>query len=280
MSDIIKIYPTLADLLKQVGADRQHHLSAREFTGYMTTAQACEYVGNGATPAQCKPTEELLSLINDRVSHRQKMQHVAGPTGSRVVVAEVLAGVPYPMRRRKSVEHDLAALRIVVEPLVSGGVQTSTLAKRGAAVAALAMRLSETRPVELWAAWGGSMLVQRMQRRTRVNALGRVKLDTNPLTISEVVAVMATPQFARNVLYCETIRQTGGSYGNDWNWAWDMEPGRGDRTARIREALNLEPQDIFIPGGHLYENAQFATDPVAWVEKYVNDQRDTEHEDA
>lgn len=267
--ETVVIYQSMTDMLRCVEASPRHHPPRSSFGGYKSTREACEYIRQGATPQECERTQALLSKINDTVQHRQKMQTVAAPSGSRVVVPDVLAGMPFPMRRRVSVSHDLAPVRVVVETLVSSGVTVRQLEKRGAAVAALAMRLGETRPVELWASWGG--------RIRRHDALGRVKLDTNPLTLAEVVAVMTTPMFARNVVYAQNLIQAGGIYGSqDWAWAWNRQPNDDARDMRMREKLMLEPQDIFIPGGYISEADQFATDPVAWVESYVASQRETE----
>ena len=268
--ETVVIYQSMGDMLRCVEASPRHHLPRNEFGGYKSTREACEYIRQGATPQECERTQALLSKINDTVQHRQKMQTVAAPSGSRVVVPDVLAGMPFPMRRRVSVSHDLAPVRIVVETLVSSGVTVRQLEKRGAALAALAMRLSETRPVELWASWGG--------RIRRHDAIGRVKLDTNPLTLAEVVAVVTTPLFARNVVYAQNLTQAGETYEYEsWDWAWNRSPDNEARDTRMREALRLEPQDIFIPGGYLSEADQFASDPVAWVESYVANQRETEH---
>lgn len=267
--ETVVIYQSMADMLRCVEASPRHHLPFCEFGGYKTTREACEYIRQGATPKECERTQALLAKINDTVQHRQKMQTVAAPSGSRVVVPDVLAGMPFPMRRRVSVSHDLAPVRIVVETLVSMGVEVRQLEQRGAAIAALAMRLGETRPVELWASWGG--------RIARHDALGRVKLGTSPLTLAEVVAVMTTPMFARNAVYAQNLIQAGAIYGlQDWRGAWNKDPTTYGRNERMREALMLEPQDIFIPGGYFSEADQFASDPVAWVESYVASQRETE----
>ena len=269
--ETVVIYQSMADMLRCVEASPRHHLPPKFFGGYKSTRQACEYVRHGATPKECETTQALLSKINDTVQHRRKMQTVAAPSGSRVVVPDVLSGMPFPMRRRISVVHDLAPVRIVVETLVSSGVTARQLEKRGAAVAALAMRLSETRPVELWASWGG--------RINGHDALGRVKLDTNPLTLAEVVAVMTTTLFTRNVVYAQNLIQTDSRYAeHTWRWAWNEQPNDSLRDARMRAALMLEDQDIFIPGGYFDEADQFVCDPVAWVEKYVAAQRETEYD--
>lgn len=269
MAGSVTIYDSLDALLSNVVQQTGYHEDGRPgFFGADGTTMGCvRYMRQGASEEEQRPTMELMEKIDATAHDRQRREYVASPVGAFPVVAEYLQGLPQNMRRRQQQESEQSPIRIVVETLVSAGVKEAQLARRGAAVAALVMRMNELRPVELWAAWGTQIKGH--------NALGRVRIDTAPISLANVVAVMSTPQFCRGVLFAEA-RSKARSNTSSIKWAFSTEPGAPRHVLQMREALQLDPQDIYLPGGYLTEAAAFMRDPVAWVNSYVDPQRDLE----
>lgn len=263
------IYESLDQLLAYVANEYQYHIHGRaSFLGANGTAGCLQYVRNGASEYEQRPTLALLEKIDATAHDRRRREYVASPVGSFPNVAEFLQGLPMNMRRRQEQESEQSPIRVVVETLVSAGVKEEQIVRRGAAVAALVMRMNEIRPVELWVCWG--------MRIRHNDIIGRVKLDTTPISLSNIVAVLSTPQFCRGIMFAEA-RSKARETQSGIRWAWGTEPSGQYHVQQMREALELEPQDIYLPGGYLSEASLFMRDPVAWVNSYMDPQRDLEN---
>lgn len=268
MADKVSIHPDMGEFLESVEKERDYHVfGASSFYG-RNTDEAIEYIRRGATEYEQQGTRALLDKVDASIEGRQRREYVQSVAGSFPMVPEYLAGMPMNMRRRAPIESDQAPLRIVVEPLVSAGISADQLARRGAAVAALVMRLSETRPVELWAAWA------MRPGRSRTDVVGMVKLYTHPIDIGHVVAVMASREFARSIIFAHGYSQTGQHPSGSMRWGWNEDPRNNYRIQKMRRLLGLESQDVFIPGGFLSDADEMMRDPVAWVNRYLDPQRD------
>lgn len=213
--------------------------------------------------------EELMQEVDATVSGRERREYVPGVAGSFPVVADYLAGMPLNMRRRAPVESEQAPIRLIVETATSAGVSKEQLENRGAAIAALVSRLSETRAIELWTLWGSYM------GSKRINSFGLTKIDTLPVDINSLGAVFSSTAYARSIEFAGAMVMTGDSTGNI-NWNWKLSPTIGARIAAMRTMLDMDPADIFLPGGYTDDSALMMHDPVAWVNKYLDSQRGME----
>jgi hypothetical protein len=158
---------------------------------------------------------------------------------------------------------DSAPVRIVTDVCVSAGVSKKEIANRGAAIAALAYTLSAARPVELIASAGmGSGPGDANIDRTAI--INCVRLGASPLNIRQVAFALTNQAFLRRLAlassyhYQETV--AGVDYPAGIVWPWNDEPRNND--ARMREALGLEPSDLYIGGFYLDE---ININPEQWV---------------
>lgn len=245
---------------RKVGGDKL----GRSFYGADSTSEAIRYIHDGAREYETRQTRELLDSMEAAFHGRTMPIWQPDVMGAYPMVPDFLAGMPDPMRRRAQTEQDISPIRIVVNVMVSAGVERHELAKRGAAAAALAIKLSEIRPVELWAAYGG--------RSAHRSTVGRVRMDTSPVDIAHLVAVLSTPQFARAVTFPVIHEANGARMNNGLGWAFGG--GKQSSVETMREVLALDPQDIYIHGGHLTEASKFGGDVVAWIESYLAPQRE------
>lgn len=212
----------------------------------------------------------LLEQVDARLEGRQRREYVHSPNGAFPVVADYLLGLPMNMRRRQAIESEQAPIRIIVETAVSSGINDTMLVNRGAALAALVMRLSETRAVELWTLWGTTV-------RGTAHVFGLVQIETAPIDIAHVATVMASKDFARAIEFSAALQQANArSQYESIEWNWGVDPTNGRRIAEIRNILELEPQDVFMPGGYLDDSQLMMNSPVEWVNKFLNSQRKVE----
>lgn len=266
---IVNKFDSLGALLAY--ADPKHNRrSEMRFYG-MTTLQARQYVMKGASHEEQRETLQLMEQIDASIEGRTRREYQASPVGAFACVPDYLQGMPNNMRRRVHTESEAAPVRIAVEITVSAGVSIRQLRRRGAAIAALVARMSETRPTELYIMWA----VDSSQDRS-VSMLGTVKLDTSPLSVGHLVAALASEAMARAVMFPVFYTQRNApSNANDVDgipWFMGRPDARG-RTEAMREALGFDEADILIPGGYLSDADIMLRDPVAWVNHYLDKQR-------
>jgi len=52
-------------------------------------------------------------------------------------------------------------------------------------------------------------------------------------------------------------------------WPWDNEPTRSDHEPLMRSLLDMSPEDVFIPGGYLFDKLM-KKDPIQWVKNMIS----------
>lgn len=266
----VRFYEGIGELIvdvKKAGLSN----SGTAWNGHLDVAGAIAKAQRGATEKELRPVADLLDKIDAEARGREADAWMPSPVGAYPCIPEVLMGLPENMRRRIPVEDDRSPIRLFVEIIVSGGVEDATLAKRGAALAALALRMRELRPVELYVCWA-----TRMYGALHDDVIGAVRVGTTPLSPGEIAFLCSDKSFCRQLAFCGMAAQAKTTNVNSISWAWHDTPGKAGRDDRVREAMRMNPQDIFLPGGHLSESALFATNPVKWVHGYLDAQREVE----
>jgi hypothetical protein len=150
---------------------------------------------------------------------------------------------------------------------VSAGVGQEELLNRGAAVASLAYNLSTVRPVELWAI-GTMSEPGRWSAREGAGSpdnynIPCVRIAANPLDPERIAAVLAHPMGARAMMF--NLRSVSG--GDVVKWAWEdhaVQRSAVKFRERMEPILNLEPEDIVLPGGMLGDGS---SEPGQWLNK-------------
>lgn len=233
------------------------------------TADSVKKAATGATEAEMKPVLALMDKIDAEARGREMDMWLPSPVGAYPCVPEVLMGLPDNMRAKQKIEADRSPIRLFVEVVTSAGVQASLLKKRGAALAALAMRMKEIRPVELF-------VVCAVSTHNSKHTVTAIKLSTLPLAPAEIAFACADPCFTRGMLLVEVLNHTKTSEHDSLPFLWNESPSSKGRVEKVRRALGMTDADLFLPGGHLTEQDDWAKDPVAWVHKYLDAQREVE----
>lgn len=206
--------------------------------------------------------QSIIDKIDSSVHDRERMEWAPNVMGAYPMVPDYLMGIPESMRMREPREFELAPIKIVMEVAVSGGLSHSEILRRGCAVAALAMRLSEERAVELHCCYGGNTKGD--------NYVWMAKLDCSPISLNQCVSIFASASFARMVAF---NAMSAYSRNAETRIEWALgRPGR-DRDIAMRKLMGLEPQDLFLQGGYLPDASVMQNDPVQWVHNQLEAQR-------
>ena len=269
-----RVHASLADFLYSVETDRplgdfdnmlaRHSNSA--WFGVKTMADALAYVRQGAPYAETEQARRLFHKVDTTARDRMANAWVPSVCGAYPVVPEALMGLPQNMRQRRPVESDVSPMRVIVEVAISQSVRREEIVQRGSAIAALVMRMSEERPVELHTLFAGSC---------GKTAVITVRLGTAVMNISKLVAVLASETYARALSFAAAVNATREpTESADYDgMGWGLGAPSDARGERLRSLLGYAPQDMLIQGGHVVDAAMMRDDPVAWVHKQLEKQR-------
>lgn len=215
-----------------------------------------------ASNSDMEYAQSIIDKIDASVHDRERMEWQPDVMGAYPMVPDYLMGIPESMRMRQPREFELAPIKIVMEVSVSSGLSHSQILRRGCAVAALAMRLSEERAVELHCCYGG--------RVNGINYVWMAKLDCSPISLNQCVAVFASTSFARMVAFNAMSAYSGPDQGSI-GWAFCNPSAERDKD--MRKLMGLEPQDLFLQGGFLPDASVMENNPVQWVHNQMEKQR-------
>jgi hypothetical protein len=265
--DILRKYDSVGEYCADALTGEDHYAGSYSFAGGKATmAQTVDWMMAGASHDETRAARELLEKVDASFRDRVTSRWDPSVCGAYAVVPDYLMGMPENMRTRTSITDDAAPVRIFAEVVVSGGVSTHELAQRGAALAALVTRMNEERAVEFWG-WSASKFSHGH------NTLLAFKIDSQPVSLSQVVNIFATKEMARRITGGLAKKYSGG--GSGWLWAYG-DPGDGRRVKRVREILDCDPRDIVIEGGYMPDAYLMSHDPVGWVHKQIDKQREAD----
>lgn len=168
-------------------------------------------------------------------------------------VPAFLSGEPESMWRIADEESDRAPVRVWVGVSSSMGIGPTDLIKRGAALAAFAMALSERRPVLITPYFNLANASQT------IGTLVSYDLQSSPIVLSEIMASVANPCVTRNLglhfQYMLEPRTEGVWFPRFADEKW------------MRECLGCEDADVWLPGIHLRD--ELITNPIAWIKREI-----------
>lgn len=190
----------------------------------------------------------LLKQLNERVEspHFVWEHSIAGAFPD---VPAYLAGEPEHMWHRTPKPDDRSPLRIWVGLTSTWNIPNYLLRKRGIALAALAMALSEVRPVIVTPFY-------------QLNLLGNSKsqgiiswdLSTSPIVLSELLPSLSDPLLSRYMTRTATFIV---------NPELQQEPAGYFGSTKPTDLIYYKPDDLYLPVIHASD--PLLTDPVAWV---------------
>lgn len=224
--------------------------------------------------------EKLISGDNSRLAQAQAiidkldLAHIFSndvpvlePTVAGFIpnVPAAIAGHPESMFRRGFVESPsiLAPLTMYIETTVSAGVTQEQLIARGVAVLAFVLAMETIRPVDLYT-------VSLISHNSRLGVYGAVtKIASRPMDVGRAVWMLTDPNYARMLLFTSAGEQHGLDLDSG-PWCFNSNPQDDIYVSKMRETLALQPDDVFMKGGYLFDKLML-TDPVAWVSKMISE---------
>lgn len=200
---------------------------------------------------------EAQAMIDKFQDEIPSLRRVWTPTvaGFFPNVPAFLAGEPESMWRMDDDSSDRAPIRIWVGIGSSSSVTREQLIKRGAALAAFALALSERRPVYITPWWDLGNGTQT------AGELISFDLKSSPVVLSEIIAALVNPDVTRYLglhaafIVDRSTPDSGPWFPNAFNEKW------------MRECLGCGESDIWMPGIHTTD--KMLTDPIGWIKREI-----------
>lgn len=216
---------------------------------------------NGAERYVAK-VSKILDSINVEVP---RCTWINSPCGAFPVVPEVLAGRPDPMRRRVPVDCATSPVRMYLDLVSSAGIPVDDLRKRGTAFLALAMALTQIRPVEMYAA-----MPNTTSEGAHFSTLITIRLDTAPLDTASVAAMFCNTAITRHLAYSYCAIRAGQPQSGLY-WYRGISPNDDEQrlayVAAVKADLGAGPDDVYMAPVFLTDDA--IKDPEGFVRRSI-----------
>lgn len=213
-------------------------------------------------PAAIAAAQALLDQIDAQGIQTYRPRWQPDVYGAMPDVPRYVAGAPDCMLRPDRRESESAPVKLYVDVCVSAACTADLLSRRGNAVLALALKLSQFRPVELcvYADMGARFPDGDAAKRHAIIPV--VSIPSNPMDLAAASYAMTSAGFLRQMCF-----SYGEQHGFTGHWAWNTTPSlsarEGPYEARVKEALGVTDDDVIVYGGHIMH--ALINDPVAWV---------------
>lgn len=182
-----------------------------------------------------------------------------------------LAGSPEQMMHidYEEMPSPTSPLNVYVETSVSEGVNLDQLLKRGVAVLAFVLAMEAIRPVNLYVACPMS---PRGEKKYIVSC-PIVKVASRPMDLGRAVFMLTSVTFARRMMFSAMYKIAGYKrYTGRIDWMNESGPTAKDYELRFRKLVGMQPTDVFLKGGHLFDELMLRN-PVQWVKNMIEKHR-------
>lgn len=244
---------------------REDRKCDRDWTGE-TWREAAEGARRGRTGGVAR-AEAVMEQVMSRVD-APRTEWAASVAGAYPMVPDALMGHPASMRRRVEAYDDRSPLRVFVDLTSSAGISPAELLDRGTACLALAMAFAAERPVEVYAcvALGRDGIAER-------NGAVAVRIGSAPLDLAVACNALTSTGFSRGLCYSWINAHVHAFGGGKWHWGWGLKNPwvNSAYAARMREALGVAGDDVFIAPAYLQD--PLLRDPVAFVNREIDKHR-------
>lgn len=239
-------------------------MSAKSWNNNTTWEQAIARAGLGYDKA-VPDAQKLLSKLEASISI-ESIAYESSVAGCFPVVAEYLAGEPECMLEPTPVNSEMAPLAIYIDLTTSYNVTSQQFHKRGVAVLALAMLLSQIRPISLHVC----TVMHGKRKGDDSVSLVTSRIETAPLDLARAAYALTDVAVARRLFYAvaEKLHDFNGMWPElkGANYAATTSPAY---TKRVRELLDLDSDVLYIPAVCSVDSEfdQMVNRPVDWINK-------------
>jgi hypothetical protein len=191
-------------------------------------------------------------------------------------VPTALAGDPEAMWIQDTTTYDRSPLRVWLGVTSDWSITEDQLRRRGIALAAFAIAMSEVRPVIItcWVNRGEYIYSQRSRVGDEKGALISWDIKSSPLVLAQLLASTADPRITRHVgipactLLNPELTHPGAPF-HPYQYARNH--------TGMRTALGCAPDDLYLP--MIERDDPLLSDPVGWVRTNVAHYSNTDQED-
>lgn len=221
----------------------------------------CDKLLHGDTKNLARAMEIIDQMQDAHVFSEGLPVYAPAIVGSFANVPATIMGHPMDMFAKQSIqlESEVSPITIYVETVTSGGLSVAQLNSRGVACLAFALAMNNIRPVEIYVT---SSLGDG--RKTSVIA---TRIASSPMDMPRAVFMLTDEAYSRSLNFGAANHLTGSnSMGS--RWGWSGAPTDDEYIANMRKYLNMEPQDVYIPGGYLLDH-DMLNNPIQWVKDMI-----------
>ncbi len=224
----------------------------------------------GPSAIQTARVQEWMEKLDASLHDREVMTWQPSPHGAYAVVPEYLANEPFNMRQKAREESVRAPITVWIELGLSMAFSTEQAEKRAAAIAALLMKLSETRAVE------AKIICVSTVNRSKEKFV-QVDIDAKTFDATYITQALAMPEIVRPLRWALICENERGVHSVSFAY-YNGHSTDQVRENRIREKFGAEPQDIVIQAAvsNDAKALQIINDPLGWVHAQIEKQRTIE----
>lgn len=189
--------------------------------------------------------------------------------GAYPIVPEVLSGHPMPMRMMAADPFEQSPMRMVIDSSVALAVTDDLMHLRAYTIAALLLRLMETRPVQVDVCFAG--LVDSAMPYL---ANQMVVVSIAPHDVLRQLLIMASAAWfpvhlgpLAAVIHARANHETTGI-----SPLWNSQQLSDAYVQRVRQGMGLAHEDLYIPPARLVDVQALLTNPGRWLRDAMNQQ--------
>ncbi len=252
-------YDSMTDFVDSM--DNVNHASPSEWNGEESVKTAKQGTLQGRSEGM-DAAEAMIDKIEHENITSYQSQWSDNVAGAFPIVPAAIIGSPFSMRVKNDFASSQAPIRIYASCCTSAGVDAPKLAKRGAAILALVLKLTETRTVELY-------IVAELEGSSKngLSAIPCVRIDTSPLDIKAATYALTSPAFLRQLCF-----KAAAPHGYSGRWAYNSNPQNVEFQEKAKSELGCLENDLYIRGGFLGDKN--INNPVEWVSDMLQEVRE------
>lgn len=216
--------------------------------------------------------EELMERIEANTYSIQAKTQISDVWGQRLAMGEWLAGSPTCFRRHKKASQ-LSSVPFSIYLCIGMGMRvTPELQKqRGLAVAALAMKLSAIRPVDMYIIDENiypAVMWKDGSWRPEEIACTAIKLDTAPCNLAQLAYCASSSAVTTDIIY--KLANLIGHHTINWpRMRYDFDKSKEYATTVLGLLGETTPESAIYLSGTINEEVQAFSDPVQWVNEQM-----------
>lgn len=258
---MLKRYQSYVDFVEatKLSRDYRQRHSNTDFFGDADYSECINRAENGYEKyvSEAETMLDKLSSIENGDALREWSPSVCG---AYPIVPEFLAGHPLCMRSLQASDK-LAPVSLYACSTLSSAISVSDMLKRGTAILALAMKLQQTRPVELY-------ITSEVHGATDGDYIQVIPIPSRPLSLAHACYALCSPGFTRHLTY--TVARHDDSFNGCWGVHYNELNAYSDATKYIKwitGVLELTPNDLYIKPAHW--NDSLIKTPLEWINEQL-----------